>query len=330
MPKKNLKINNGAALLLSLLITSIISLIGYRLFDATIFTSELEKRYLSNQQSLLLALSLEEYTLDFIISEENRNSLSLMTNRYDPYSPIKVSFDRGDVIAQIEDKSDCFNINVLVTNNQEINKKNINQEELKFFKNLLLSLDVTDEIVDTITSSLIDWIDYDDYPDNFNGAEDFYYANIETPYLPSNDYFKSIAEIRKVKGVTEEIYQNLKSYICTLPIGFNAININSISPLKPEILVALSDNGITNQDAINVIERRPLEGFQEIEDFFNDEFVRKTFNSNFVKKKLTTEPFYFNLNTQIKFDDLEFIMNSRFLKENDTAEIISRKIGNSL
>ena len=37
MPKKNLKINNGAALLLSLLITSIISLIGYRLFDATIY-----------------------------------------------------------------------------------------------------------------------------------------------------------------------------------------------------------------------------------------------------------------------------------------------------
>ena len=84
-----------------------------------------------------------------------------MTNRYDPYSPIKVSFDRGDVIAQIEDKSDCFNINVLVTNNQEINKKNINQEELKFFKNLLLSLDVTEEIVDTISSSLTDWIDYD-------------------------------------------------------------------------------------------------------------------------------------------------------------------------
>ena len=83
MLKKDIKIERGAALLLSLLITSVVSLIGYRLFDITIFTSELEKKYISDQQSLLLVLSLEEYTLDFISSSEKRNSLSLMTNKYD-------------------------------------------------------------------------------------------------------------------------------------------------------------------------------------------------------------------------------------------------------
>ena len=72
MLKKDIKIERGAALLLSLLITSVVSLIGYRLFDITIFTSELEKKYLSDQQSLLLVLSLEEYTLDFISSSEKR------------------------------------------------------------------------------------------------------------------------------------------------------------------------------------------------------------------------------------------------------------------
>ena len=123
MRKKSIKLNKGAALLLSLFITSIVSIIGYRLFDLTIFTSEIEKRYISNQQSLLLALSLESYTLDFISSEERRRSLSLMTNRYDPYSPIEIPIERGNVLAQIEDKSDCVNLNLLVTNKKELNKQ---------------------------------------------------------------------------------------------------------------------------------------------------------------------------------------------------------------
>ena len=70
-----------------------------------------------------------------------------MTNKYDPYSPIKIPIERGDVLAQIEDKSDCFNINVLVTNIEK-SKKIVNQEELKFFKNLLISLDTPDEKVE--------------------------------------------------------------------------------------------------------------------------------------------------------------------------------------
>lgn len=330
MLKKDIKIERGAALLLSLLITSVVSLIGYRLFDITIFTSELEKKYLSDQQSLLLVLSLEEYTLDFISSSEKRNSLSLMTNKYDPYSPIKIPIERGDVLAQIEDKSDCFNINVLVTNIEKSNKKIVNQEELKFFKNLLISLDTPDEKVELISSSLTDWMDFDDFPDNYNGAEDFYYSNLESPYLPANDYFQNINEIRQVKGISEDIYQNLKPYICALPNELNLINLNSISPLKPKILVALSENKISDQDAINIIENRPLEGFQKIGDFFNDDFIKKSFATKFAKEKLTTEPFYFNLKTQIKFDEFTFIMNTGFLKEKETMQIISRKKGNSL
>ena len=76
MLNKESKINNGAALLLTLFITSIVSIIGYRLFDLTMFTSEIEKRNLSHQQSFLMLLSLESYTLDYMSSAEKRKSLS--------------------------------------------------------------------------------------------------------------------------------------------------------------------------------------------------------------------------------------------------------------
>ena len=72
MPKKELKIEKGAALLLTLFVTSIISIIGYRLFDLTIFTSEIGKRNLSYQQSFLMVLSLESYTLEYMSSAKKK------------------------------------------------------------------------------------------------------------------------------------------------------------------------------------------------------------------------------------------------------------------
>ena len=107
------------------------------------FTSEIEKRNLSHQQSFLMVLSLESYTLDYMSSAEKRKSLSLMTNRYDPYSPIEIPLERGNIEAQIEDKSDCFNLNLIVTNNEESKTKidkilvsDSGQSTIEFFSGL--------------------------------------------------------------------------------------------------------------------------------------------------------------------------------------------------
>ena len=330
MPKKELKIEKGAALLLTLFVTSIISIIGYRLFDLTIFTSEIGKRNLSYQQSFLMVLSLESYTLEYMSSAKKRESLSLMTNRYVPYSPIEIPLERGAIEAQIEDKSDCFNLNLIVTNNEKLKTKIVNQDELIFFKNLLSSLEIPNDKIEEISSALIDWIDEDDFPDNYNGAEDFYYSNLKSPYLTSNPYMQNISELRKVKGMTEDIYKKMEPYICTLPTRMSFININSLSPLKPKILVALSENKLSDQEAISILENRPLSGYQNTEDFFKDEFVSRALSSKFSRKKLNTESFYFNLETQIKFDEYTFIMNSRMINDEKDMKIISRKIGNFL
>ncbi|MFL2775653.1 MAG: type II secretion system minor pseudopilin GspK [Gammaproteobacteria bacterium] len=330
MLNKESKINNGATLLLTLFITSIVSIIGYKLFDLTMFTSEVEKRNLSHQQSFLMVLSLESYTLDYMSSAEKRKSLSLITNRYDPYSPIEIPLKRGNIVAQIEDKSDCFNLNLIVTNDEESKTKTVNQDELLFFKNLLSSLEIPSDKIESISASLIDWIDGDDFPDNYNGAEDFYYSNLNTPYLTSNQYMQNISELRKVKGVTEVIYKKIEPYICALPTNFKFININSISLLKPKILVALSEKKLSDQEAISILEDRPLSGYENIDEFFNDEFVKQSLSSSFSRKKLNAESFYFNLESQIKYDEFTFIMNSRIIKDDEDMKIISRKIGNFL
>ena len=214
----------------------------------------------------------------------------------------------------------------------QINKTldTVNQDELLFFKNLLSSLEIPSDKIESISASLIDWIDGDDFPDNYNGAEDFYYSNLNTPYLTSNQYMQNISELRKVKGVTEVIYKKIEPYICALPTNFKFININSISLLKPKILVALSEKKLSDQEAISILEDRPLSGYENIDEFFNDKFVKQSLSSSFSRKKLNAESFYFNLESQIKYDEFTFIMNSRIIKDDEDMKIISRKIGNFL
>lgn len=57
---------------------------------------------------------------------------------------------------------------------------------------------------DVIADSILDWIDKDN-DHKLNGAENDYYQNLSPPYSAKNDFFDSIDELLKVRGITEEI-----------------------------------------------------------------------------------------------------------------------------
>lgn len=57
---------------------------------------------------------------------------------------------------------------------------------------------------DIIADSILDWIDKDD-THRLNGAENDYYQNLSSPYSAKDDFFDSVDELLKVRGITEEI-----------------------------------------------------------------------------------------------------------------------------
>ena len=105
---------SGVALLMVLFITSIISIVGYGLFSLIINTSEDQKRYVSEQSSLITILSLESFALNYLNDEANKKKLLVTSS--DNSSPINFPLDRGSLDARIKDMSFCFNLNLLVTN----------------------------------------------------------------------------------------------------------------------------------------------------------------------------------------------------------------------
>lgn len=68
----------------------------------------------------------------------------------------------------------------------------------------------------TIVDAILDWRDRDDFH-RLNGAESDYYQSLATPYPCANRDFKSVEELRLVRGISPEIYSHLVSLVIVIP-----------------------------------------------------------------------------------------------------------------
>ena len=319
----------GAALIMALFVTAIIASVSAGLFSMVSTNLENEKNMISEQQAILTTLSLESFTKKYLNNKENRNNIVLAANNFSQKSPINLPLERGNLEANIVDMGQCFNLNSLISISAT-GEETANQENLEFFKNLMKSLFIQDQKIEEISPAVIDWLDKDFFPDSYLGVEDDYYRNEKPARLTSNQFFFDITELRDVKGMTEEIFQKLKPYICVFNSVETKININSLNPFYPNILVALSSNTLSDLEARNILNSKPLGGYSSVSDFLNKQEIKTSFSSKFSKSNLTLETKYFILNTNIKIDDKDFHLKSHIFMLNESPKVIRRKFGEYL
>ena len=319
----------GAALIMALFVTAIIASVSAGLFSMVSTNLENEKNMISEQQAILTTLSLESFTKKYLKNKENRNNIVLAANNFSQKSPINLPLERGNLEANIVDMGQCFNLNSLISISAT-GEETANQENLEFFKNLMKSLFIQDQKIEEISPAVIDWLDKDFFPDSYLGVEDDYYRNEKPSRLTSNQFFFDITELRDVKGMTEEIFQKLKPYICAFNSVETKININSLNPFYPNILVALSSNTLSDLEARNILNSKPLGGYSSVSDFLNQQEIKTTFSSKFSKSNLTLETKYFILNTNIEIDDKDFHLKSHIFMLNESPKVIRRKFGEYL
>jgi general secretion pathway protein K len=319
----------GAALIMALFVTAIIASVSAGLFSMVSANLENEKNMLGEQQAILTTLSLESFTKKYLKNKENRNNIVLAANSFSHKSPINLPLERGNLEANIVDMGQCFNLNSLISISAT-GEETANQENLEFFKNLMKSLFVQDQKIEEISPAVIDWLDKDFFPDSYLGVEDDYYKNEKPSRLTSNQFFFDITELRDVKGMTEDIFQKLKPYICAFNSFETKININSLNPFYPNILVALSSNTLSDLEARNILNSKPLGGYPSVSEFLNQQEIKTAFSSKFSKSNLTLETKYFILNTNIKIDDKDFHLKSHIFMLNESPKVIRRKFGEYL
>ena len=137
---------------------------------------------------------------------------------------------------------DCY-----VFINDESGKINVNKvtdETRTSFVKFLTAFKLEELTAETITDSILDWLDKDDLH-HINGAEKDFYTALPEPYEPKNGPFDSIEELALIKGVTPRIYELLRDHLTIY--GPGKINVNYASKkvllyiptITPEIAEAI-------------------------------------------------------------------------------------------
>lgn len=141
----------------------------------------------------------------------------------------------------------------------KINVNKITEETKENFVKFLTAYKLLEMTAETITDSILDWLDKDDLH-HINGAEKDYYATFPEPYEPKNGPFESLEELTLVKGVTPLIFELLRDHLTIY--GAGKINVNFASK---EVL--LSVPAITEEIAKAIVKYRKKKGkIQQIGD----------------------------------------------------------------
>ena len=148
----------------------------------------------------------------------------------------------------------------------KINVNKITEETRGNFIKFLTACKLEELTAETITDSILDWLDEDDLH-HVNGAEKDYYATLPEPYEPKNGPFESLEELVLVKGITPQIFESLRDHLTIY--GSGKINVNFASK---EVLLYVP--AITREIAKTMLQYRGKKGkiakIDDLKEIFRD------------------------------------------------------------
>ena len=304
-----------SVLLTVLLLSAVAVLIGNNYF-----VSFKRAQYLEFQtRSLNIFTNIESLALKKIDNELRFNSQIHAKNNALFINDFIFETDRGLVAGRIEDASNCFNVNALVSKSKtsfKPNKININA-----FKRLMLLNKVENNLVDEAIDQIVDWIDEDSNPRTY-GLEDYYYSgplNNPKEYTSGRMFF-NINELKSLPAIRAIGWDIFSQYFCALPHNNLAININTISENKVILLSSLFEN-LTYDDAEYIIDNIPEDGLKNFNDFQN---LFPSYNLNMSQNYINFSSINFRLKTSLSFERYYSESISKIYYETNNSYITSR------
>lgn len=305
-----------SVLLTVLLLSSIAVVIGNNYF-----VSFKRAQYLEFQTvSLNIFSSIESLALKKIDNELRFNSKFHAKNNALFTNDFIFETQKGLVSGKIIDSSNCFNINALVSRNNNTYKPN--KENIAIFERLLSLSEIENNLIDEAIDQIIDWIDADDNPRAF-GLEDYYYSGpLNNPKeYTSARIFYNIQEIKSLPAIRDIGWQVFEQYFCALPHNDLSININTITENKSLLLSSLFEN-LPYSDAEYVIDNIPEDGIKNLNELSN---LFPSYKLEKSQNYLNFSSSHFELVTSLSYESYYSESKSKiYYGANNNSYIISR------
>jgi len=123
------------------------------------------------------------------------------------------------IVRQLEGESKEYG---LVDEERKININKVPREVLSTL--LEITAELSSDEAGAVADAIVDWRDEDDEPGD-EGAEDWYYSSLDSPYDCKNGDFETVEELTMVKGVTREIFDSIRESVTVY--GDGAVNVNT-------------------------------------------------------------------------------------------------------
>lgn len=358
----------GVALIVVMLVVALIAVLAVEMSARLQLNVARTINIKANNQAYWYALGAEQFAQSSLatlktLSADNINLSQAWAK------PFEFPVEGGVIKAELIDMQACFNLNSIAdigqndttsdqeqdseanddtqtnsntqtSNNAQANNKQSNNKPLvdkdgltpaqRAFHRLLENFIQDSLVVDTLRDSLIDWIDNDSSPSNY-GAEDSDYESLALPYLAANNPLSHVSELRLINGVDQAIQlgslESMRKLLCVLPESSIKINVNTIPQESAVVLSALLGD---TESGADIIQSRPEEGFQDIDDFFALAEVEALELTAQQKQWFDVSTQYFKLNTLTEYQGSRFRLSTTFRLDDGGVRVISREFGGAL
>ncbi|OAL79011.1 general secretion pathway protein GspK [Acinetobacter sp. SFB] len=312
-----MKQQQGIALITILVMVALATILAATIAKRQANTAENTAYLMRQNQSLLYAKSAEAFFSELLVDDaENAGEVDhLQENWAKPMPAFPV--EDGFVSGTLQDESGKFNLNSLV------NKDGIPNPQAKaWFEKLLVRVGLPEKL----SEAVIDWQDADDETVGAMGAEASYYQGLPQGYLPSNNKFHSIEQLKLVRGFEGQKYLQIADYVSAAPTSDSKVNINT----APAMLLASLDPKLDVNAVQQVLQQRQekLEYFSNINDLWAIEpftqvnpDIRQEMND-----LLGVQSSYFKARIEVLLSERKRQFSSDLVRKDKTVYVVYRSM----
>lgn len=277
-----MKQQRGVAVIAAMLLAALTTIVvGQLVWQQQLLISELENQQNATQANLIADAAIQWARA--ILAEDALSSNIDHNQEVWATKLPNIPTEGGKISGQIIDQQQFLNLNNLVNDNSA-------QAALN---RLLASL----RLSNSLTYTLMDWLDTDDISNGADGAESNYYRSLTPAYQAANQLLTEPGNLIRVKGYDQAAINKIAPFTTVLPKN-TELNVNTASA---EVLsIMLPDTSL--DVAQGIVSARNIAFFKDLNDFKTRAFTSENNNIDTTNINLSVETHYFLVNCNAQFE----------------------------
>ncbi|WED21932.1 type II secretion system minor pseudopilin GspK [Vibrio sp. JC009] len=320
----------GVALIVVLLVLAVMVSLAATMSERLFINFQHAENQRDSQQAYWYAIGVEALA-KYAVTESKKDSDTI--NMSQPWALEEQVFplDYGQAAGKIRDMQSCYNINVLAaSSSQQLSEGETKPYLVSVLQLTLEELGIENYQAEVFADSVREYLDADDRSLSNFGVEDSTYEALSPAYMAANGILADASELRSIYQTDPRMMTLIAPVLCAIPQDDWRLNINTLDEKGAVILAALFSPQLSVGDARSLVENRPFDGWESVDEFLSEASLSGIDSTITDKAKgyLAVDSSYFELDAQILVNESRVRVRSLlYVNDNDEVSVIRRRFG---